>query len=74
MSWLCMCKYVNIVVKLMLLTFKSVSLDLSWQSIAKAESGSFGEQLSASSPPSIFDLLQDDSASSLPLQEYEKKS
>ena len=42
--------------------------------MATAESGSFGEQLSASSPPSIFDLLQDDSASSLPLQEYEKKS
>lgn len=74
-SWLCKCKYVNIVVKLMLLIYFQVSfLDLLWQSMATAESGSFGEQLIASSPPSIFDLLQDDSASSLPLQEYGKKA
>ena len=61
-------------IQLELLTFfrlsLSVFLDLLWQSMATAESGSFDEQLS--SP--LISELQDDSASSLPSQEYGKKA
>ena len=56
-----------------LLTFGlslSVSLNLLWQSMAAAESALFDEQLI--SP--LIRKLQDDSASSLPLQEYGKKA
>lgn len=64
--------YINVTAMVELLTFRlslSVSLNLLWQSMAAAESGLFDEQLI--SP--LIRKLQDDSASSLPLQEYGKK-
>ena len=65
--------YINVTAMVELLTFRlslSVSLNLLWQSMVAAESGLFDEQLI--SP--LIRKLQDDSASSLPLQEYGKKA